>query len=72
MFLLKLKINILAPIQQDAKLNFKKSAATSRTGPGSFQGPSVYPQLCWWSLIEVYPWCPYAFVSISGGLFGLG
>ena len=25
--------------------------ATSRGGPGPFQGPSSYPQLCWWSLI---------------------
>jgi hypothetical protein len=31
---------------------FLKSAATSRDGPGSFQGPSSYPQLCWWSLIH--------------------
>jgi hypothetical protein len=23
-------------------------------GPGPFQGPSSYPQLCWWSLIWNY------------------
>jgi hypothetical protein len=38
------------PIKQRLKKN-KKSAATSRGGPGPFQGPSSYPQLCWWSLI---------------------
>jgi len=33
-----------------------KSAATSRDGHGSFQGPSSYPQLGWWSLIgDVLP-----------------
>ena len=26
---------------------FLKSAATSRGGPGPFQGPSSYSQLCW-------------------------
>jgi len=30
-----------------------RSAATSRGGPGPFQGPSSYPQLCWWSLIFI-------------------
>jgi len=29
-----------------------ESAATSGGGPGPFQGPSSYPQLCWWSLIR--------------------
>jgi hypothetical protein len=28
-----------------------KSAATSRGGLGPYQGPSSYPQLCWWPLI---------------------
>jgi hypothetical protein len=32
-------------------MNWDKSAATSRGGPGPFQGPSSYPLLCWWSLI---------------------
>jgi hypothetical protein len=31
-----------------------KSAATSRGGPGPFQGPSSYPQLRWWSLIYAH------------------
>ena len=44
----------------------QRRLASSRE-PGSFQGPSSYPQLCWWSLIFVL-----AFIvgcsSITGGL----
>jgi len=38
----------------EIKKKFKKSAATSRGGPGPFQGPSSSPQLCWWPLIVPY------------------
>jgi len=34
-----------------SKILFKKSAASSRGGPGPFEGLSSYPQLCCWSLI---------------------
>jgi hypothetical protein len=29
----------------------KISGHQQQGGPGPFQGPSSYPQLCWWSLI---------------------
>ena len=37
----------------EIKKKIKKSATTSRGGPGPFQGPSSYPQLCWWPLISL-------------------
>jgi hypothetical protein len=37
--------------QHEAKILFTNQRPPAEHGPGPFEGPSSYPQLCWWSLI---------------------
>jgi hypothetical protein len=37
--------------QHEAKILFTYQRPPAERGPGPFEGPSSYPQLCWWSLI---------------------
>ena len=39
--------------QHEAKILFTNQRPPAERGPGPFEGPSSYPQLCWWSLIYV-------------------
>jgi len=46
--------------QHEAKILFTNQRPPAERGPGPFEGPSSYPQLCWWSLIGTYwpsPFC---------------
>ena len=36
---------------QTIACHFTNQRSAAECGPGHFQGPSSYPQLCWWSLI---------------------
>jgi len=37
--------------KNEAKILFTNQRPAAERGPGLFEGPSSYPQLCWWSLI---------------------
>jgi tetratricopeptide (TPR) repeat protein len=37
--------------QYEAKIHLKNQRPPAERGPGPLDGPSSYPQLCWWSLI---------------------
>jgi hypothetical protein len=37
--------------QHEAKILFTNQRSPAERGPGPFEGPASYPQLCWWSLI---------------------
>jgi hypothetical protein len=42
-------------------IKFLKISGHQQRWPGPFQGPSSYPELCWWSLIKELVWffkCP--------------
>jgi hypothetical protein len=38
--------------QHKAKILFTNQRPPAERGPSPFEGPSSYPQLCWWSLIS--------------------
>ena len=51
-FSIYVKANDNRKKQHEVKILFTNQRPPAEPGPGPFEGPASYPQLCWWSLIK--------------------